>query len=215
MEVVDGRVMRGARNREAIAEALLACYEDGILTPSAAQVAERAGVSARSVHNHFADMEALREEAAKRQWANHSARISLPDPNWPLAQRIEHMCTQRGELFDAIAPVRRAVLLAVHDSPAIAMNLARIERRMRRVIEITFANELAARGEPEDVVHALDALLSFDGWQRLRAGQGCSTARATRILIKTVTTLLQEEERPNERYPSQQGSNHRTHQRAR
>ena len=39
MEVVDGRVMRGARNREAIADALLACFEDGILRPSAGQIA--------------------------------------------------------------------------------------------------------------------------------------------------------------------------------
>src|ERR1700742_732459 len=64
----DGRTRRGERNREAIIDALLACYGDGILRPSVQEVADRAGVSARSVHNHFDDVEALRAEVADRQW---------------------------------------------------------------------------------------------------------------------------------------------------
>src|SRR5215831_5127625 len=72
---VDGRVQRGARNREAIADALLACYEAGELRPSVPAVAARAGVSVRSVHNHFADVEALRAEVAQRQWERHSALL--------------------------------------------------------------------------------------------------------------------------------------------
>src|SRR5215475_1552310 len=68
----DGRVVRGERNRQAIADAMLAFYDEGELRPSAAQVAKRAGISARSVHNHFADMESLRAEVAQRQWARFS-----------------------------------------------------------------------------------------------------------------------------------------------
>jgi len=55
MQVEDGRVTRGLRNREAIVDALLACYEAGDLRPSLPEVAARAGVSLRSVHNHFDD----------------------------------------------------------------------------------------------------------------------------------------------------------------
>ena len=72
MTAVDGRVIRGERNREAIADAHLACYEDGILNPSIPEVAARAGVSARSVHNHFDDVEALRGEVARRQWERYA-----------------------------------------------------------------------------------------------------------------------------------------------
>ena len=45
MTVTDGRVRRGERNREAIVDALLACYESGTLRPNLADVAARAGVS--------------------------------------------------------------------------------------------------------------------------------------------------------------------------
>ena len=75
MTVVDGRVGRGSRNREAIIDALLACYEAGVLRPSVPDVAARAGVSVRSVHNHFADVEALRAEVAQRQWQRFAPLI--------------------------------------------------------------------------------------------------------------------------------------------
>src|ERR1700682_5146831 len=88
MTTVDGRVRRGARNREAIIDALLACYESGALRPSVPEVAAQAGVSVRSVHNHFADVEALRAEVAQRQWQRY-AHLTVPPPaNAPFAVRI-------------------------------------------------------------------------------------------------------------------------------
>ena len=42
MTAIDGRVRRGTRNREAIVDALLACYEAGDLRPSVPEVAARA-----------------------------------------------------------------------------------------------------------------------------------------------------------------------------
>ncbi|MGQ0824544.1 MAG: TetR/AcrR family transcriptional regulator [Actinomycetota bacterium] len=187
---VDGRVLRGARNREAIADALLRCYEEGILRPSATQVAERAGVSARSVHNHFADMETLRAEAARRQWSRYTDVVTVPDPSLDLEARVAHVVDGRGGLWDAVTPVRRAALLAVHSSPTITANFARIDRRLRRVIELAFTDELA-NGDDDDVLDAIDALLSFDGWNRLRTAQGCSPPRARRILTRSILMMLE------------------------
>ena len=44
MTAVDGRVVRGERNRQAIAHALLACYEEGLLRPSIPEVAGEAAL---------------------------------------------------------------------------------------------------------------------------------------------------------------------------
>ena len=65
----DGRVLRGERNRSAIVEALLALLEEGGAKPSAKEIAERAGVSLRSVFQHFDDMEALYAECVRQQYA--------------------------------------------------------------------------------------------------------------------------------------------------
>jgi TetR/AcrR family transcriptional regulator, regulator of autoinduction and epiphytic fitness len=172
---VDGRVTRGERNREAIVDALLACYEDGILRPSVPEVAERAGVSARSVHNHFADVEALRAEVARRQWERFA---HLAEPVAP-----QHLVDQRAELYEGVTPVRRAALLSVHDSPTIARNLARFDKILRRQIEAAFPRTTA------DQIDALDLALSWDAWNRLRTAQGCSVARAKRVLTETVRKL--------------------------
>jgi AcrR family transcriptional regulator len=178
MTVVDGRVTRGARNREAIVDALLACYESGILRPSVPEVAARAGVSVRSVHNHFEDVEALRAEVAQRQWERHASLVG------PTAT-VEELVEQRAAFFEAVTPVRRAALLSVHDSPTIARNLARLDRVLRRQLERSF---------PEidpTTLDALDVLTSWDAWNRLRTAQGCSIARARRIVVYSIRRLTE------------------------
>jgi AcrR family transcriptional regulator len=179
MTTVDGRVRRGTRNREAIVDALLACYEAGALRPSVPEVAARAGVSVRSVHNHFADVEALRAEVAQRQWQRYASLI-MP------AATVDQLVGQRVVFYEAVTPVRRAALLSIHDSPTIARNLARLDRLLRRQLEATFPALTGA------VLDALDLVTSWDAWNRLRVSQGCSVTRARRVMIDTVRKLTEE-----------------------
>jgi AcrR family transcriptional regulator len=179
MTTVDGRVRRGSRNREAIIDALLACYEAGALRPSVPDIAARAGVSVRSVHNHFADVEALRAEVAQRQWQRHASLIGP-------AATIEALVGQRAAFYEAVTPVRRAALLSIHDSPTIARNLARLDRLLRRQLEATFPAFTST------VLDALELVTSWDAWNRLRTAQGCSVTRARRVVIDTVRKLTEE-----------------------
>jgi AcrR family transcriptional regulator len=185
MTMVDGRTQRGRRNREAIIDALLACYDDGILRPSVDEVAARAGVSARSVHNHFDDVEALRAEVAQRQWERFARFVSAIDASTPVAERVEQLVVQRAAFFEGVTPVRRAALLSLPDSPTIAANLTRLDRTLRRQLERAFP-DLA-----RDELDAIDAIASWDAWNRLRAAQGCSVNRARRILVTTIRTLAE------------------------
>jgi len=182
---VDGRTTRGQRNRERIVDALLACYEAGVLRPSVAEVASRAGLSARSVHNHFDDVEALRAEVAQRQWDRFFQDATELATAETLGERIDALVASRADVFEGVTPVRRAALLHVHESPTIAANLARLDRRLRRQLERLFPDVTG------DVLEAVDATLSWDTWNRLRAAQGCSPARAQRVLTRMVTVLLE------------------------
>jgi AcrR family transcriptional regulator len=184
-QAVDGRTRRGARNREAIIDALIACYSDGLLAPSVQEVAERAGVSARSVHNHFVDVEALRIEVAQRQWERATSLASFLDVDLPITGRVHEIIEQRAAIFETVSPVRRAALLQLPESPAIAAKLAQADRALRRQVD---------RGFPEvdgEVLDAVDALLSWDTWNRLRQAQGMSVARAKRVLVRTIRTLVE------------------------
>jgi AcrR family transcriptional regulator len=177
--LADGRVTRGTRNREAIVDALLACYESGALRPSVPEVAARAGVSVRSVHNHFADVESLRAEVAARQWQRFAHLIGE-------AATVEELVEQRAAFYEAVTPVRRAALLSIHDSPSIGRNLARLDRVLRRHLESTFP-KLANSG----TMDALELVTSWDAWNRLRTAQGCSVARARRVIVETIYTLTE------------------------
>ena len=56
---VDGRAARALRTRNRVVDALLDLIDEGDLRPPAADVARRAGVSLRSVYQHFDDLETL------------------------------------------------------------------------------------------------------------------------------------------------------------
>ena len=177
MTVVDGRVRRGARNRDAIVDALLACYEDGQLRPSVHEVAARAGVSVRSVHNHFEDVESLRAEVVQRQWERFSPLIGE-------VATVGELIAARVLFFEAVATVRRAAALSVYDSPAIARNLARLDRVLRQQLEAMFMDV------DNDTLDALELVTSWDTWNRLRVAQGCSVPRARRIVERAVRALI-------------------------
>ena len=51
--VADGRRMRSERSRDAIIEAALQLVQEGILVPTAQQIADRAGVAMRTFFRHF------------------------------------------------------------------------------------------------------------------------------------------------------------------
>jgi AcrR family transcriptional regulator len=185
----DGRVLRGERNREAIVDALLALYDDGVLRPSVQDVAERAGVSARSVHNHFADMEALRAEVAERQFERHAHLWEPPPTELRLDARIAQLVDRRAALFEAITPVRRAAMLSVHDSPAIARRLGRVGRMLRGQLATLFAAELERRDA--ETLDAIDLCASWDAWDRLRTQQRLTITGAKRVVVTAMRALLE------------------------
>src|SRR5450432_3225103 len=141
-DVTDGRVRRGAENRAALVEALVSLYEEGELEPTAAQIAQRAGVAVRSVYGHFGDVETLAAEVSERQWHVHRRLMDAEPIAGTLIERIDELVARRATLFEAVAPVRRAALLHVHRSATIAGNLRRLAQRLRAQVAKTFAAEL-------------------------------------------------------------------------
>ena len=72
---VDGRRERGNRNRSAVVSALLELYALGEFAPSAARIADIAGVSERSVFRYFGDMDDLNIKKKRlREMQNRNTR---------------------------------------------------------------------------------------------------------------------------------------------
>ena len=192
METTDGRKARSRRTRAAVAEAMLDCLEDGLLRPSAKQVAERAGVSSRAVFRHFDNMEALLEETSQLQIERVVRQLPPVVTKGSLEQRIDALvrhCVRRNEI---IAPVRRAALLSEPFSRVIRERQAWMRAAARRQVRSVFAPELNAlsKAKRNDRIAALRALLSFSYWEELRRHARLSADAASRVLRDAVQALL-------------------------
>src|SRR5262249_42193116 len=142
---VDGRLARGERARASIVEALLALIDRGDLRPSAARVAARAGVSLRSVFQHFSDVESLFAAAASRQAERLAPLIRTVPDEGPLATRLDAFVRARARLLDAIAPVRRAAILMEPFSSELQGRLGAFRTLKANEMRRVFATELTQR----------------------------------------------------------------------
>jgi TetR/AcrR family transcriptional regulator of autoinduction and epiphytic fitness len=192
MEATDGRQARSRRTRAAVAEAMLDCLEEGLLRPSAKQVAERAGVSTRAVFRHFDNMETLFEEAAQLQIERVMSQLPPVVTEGPLEQRIDALVLHSVRRNEIIAPVRRAALLFEPFSKVIRERHAWMRAAARRQVRSALAPELNALSEAQrsDRIAALRALLSFSYWEELRRHARLSEDAASRVLRDAVQALL-------------------------
>jgi AcrR family transcriptional regulator len=195
--VEDGRRARRQGNRDAVVDALLALYLDGNLHPTTDEIAERAGLSPRSVFRYFDDVDDLHRAAIARQHERVEPMAGLwVDAGEPLAVRIERLVAQRVALFDAIGAVGIVSRLNEPFHPVIAAELREARRLLRRQLERVLAPELAELGErASPVLAAVDVLCSFEAYQLLRHDQRLSRARAAAALTETLTLLFSKEDR--------------------
>lgn len=186
--VVDGRRARRHRSRDLAVDALLDLLGEGVLRPTAQQVAERSGVSLRSIFRIFDDVESLNAAAAARQLSRIRHLFVDVMPTGSLADRVAQVVAINSRLYESIAPIRRAALRAAPESPALREQLARARGWVRGEVERVFAPELATA--TADTTAAVELALSFEAWDQLRSAQGVSPTRATATVTRTVTALL-------------------------
>lgn len=190
--MADGRRARGARNRDAVVAAILELLREGNPNPGAHEIAERSGVSVRSVFRHFDDLESLHEVAIEQVLEQSAHLYAPPAPTGDLAARSRAIVEQRARLFEEITPTRVvAERLRVRSEP-IAAQLARAHSFLRDQIAELFAEELRAlpAAERRTTLDALDVALSWPSWHQLRTDQGLSVARASAALRRTLVRLL-------------------------
>jgi len=192
--VVDGRAARSARTREAVANAFLDLLEEGVLRPTARQVAQRAGVSLRSVFQHFDDLETLLAEVADRQIERLQPLWHTPRHGGPFAERLAKFVSERSRILEAISPVRKAALLQEPFSDVVARRLNWVREAARADVAVTFAPELAGRAQAdrEELLAALDVASNWATWEALRRQHMMSPDAAARTMSRMIEALLKE-----------------------
>jgi AcrR family transcriptional regulator len=188
----DGRAARSRRTREAVIDALHALIAEGDPKPNATRIAERAGVSSRTIFAHFATLEDLYRATAERATEMVIALLTPIEPTDPLDERIDSLCAQRARVNEEIGPLRRASALQEPFSPALAEARRFGRQASRAQLERVLAAELAAL-EPatrRGRVAALDALISGESWDLLRTTHDLAPDEARGAVGAAVRALL-------------------------
>lgn len=184
---IDGRMRRSQRSGHAIVEALLALVGEGIVEPTAQQVAERAGVGLRTVFRRFSDMESLFAEMDARLQAEALPILIGGRPSGTARARARMLVRQRCAFFERIGPFKRAGNLKRPRSTFLSSRHALLVRELRRDL-LRWLPEL--KDHPAELVDALDLATSFEAWDRLRTEQRLSNARALATMQRIVDALV-------------------------
>jgi AcrR family transcriptional regulator len=183
----DGRTRRRVRNREKVVQALYDLIDEGHQHPTADQVAEHAGVGRRTVFRHFDDLESLFAELAAQVRDQARDRLGGREVSGALEKRVRDLVASRADLFEDLAPFRRANAVHIRRSPVLQkfdaenMDELRVDTR-RSLAELKNAAPAVAAG--------VDLLTAPEAWDYLRDGQGLSAERAEHTLGDLVLALL-------------------------
>lgn len=193
IEPADGRAARSHRTRRAIVDAMRALHAEGNLRPTAPRVAERAGVSLRTVWQQFADMETLLVEATRRDHEILRSLVRRIEPDLPLADRITQFVSQRARVLEQMTPSWQAARLHGH-SEELHLNKARVIASAKGELEAVFAMELSQLSGPrrEHLLDALHAISIWSFWESLRTDLALAPAQAAGLVAATFTALLAE-----------------------
>jgi AcrR family transcriptional regulator len=187
LKVVDGRTRRRHRSRQRIIDAMVELLSEGNIEPTADQVANLAGVTMRTVFRHFDDMESLYRELLVDMKAPIDAlQIEYNmDEGWRAA--LDLLIVRRAYMFEKFMPRAMAAQAMRQRYRAIEEEVRGYVTRMRRVIKNILPDHLFADPLVEG---AIEALLSWDMWIRLRRDQGLSIKCATAVLQNAVDAIL-------------------------
>lgn len=164
---VDGRTLRRTRNRTAVIAALLEIIREGNLRPGASEIADRAGVSHRSIFRYFDDLDDLVRTAIDCAFEQAGPMADIPDiGSGSLDERIASLVDARLALFESVDGTMQLARMRAPSIPSIDEGITEIVVLFKTQIAEHFAQEFAAvdEGDRDLLVDGVLVLTSYDSF---------------------------------------------------
>lgn len=183
----DGRRERSRSSRTKIVAAMLDLVGNGDVSPSAARVAEVAGVGLRSVFRHFEDMDALYREMGEVIEARVLPIILQTPVGEGWKEKLRDIATRRAAIFEMILPYRISASIKRFQSPYLMQDYRRMVRLESETIDAHLPTAIKA-----DVTGArgLKVILSFQTWRLLRHDLDYAVPDAERVVRRLLDDAL-------------------------
>jgi AcrR family transcriptional regulator len=189
---VDGRRLRSERTKQLIIEAYLDLLRESPQVPTSAQIAERAGYSVRSVFERFADLLTLSLAAANYAFVQGTALAVARHVDADRQTRLRSHVETRADVCERWLPLWRVLLHNVSESDLLKVQIERIRDAFMARLELMYRPELSTLPEAErkQLLIALEALIDFESWGRMRERHGLSVEAAREVWIRAIDRML-------------------------
>lgn len=191
---IDGRRLRSERTKQLIIEAYIALLRENpvVSMPTAAQIAERAGYSVRSIFERFPDLSKLRVAAADYSLAQAAALAPPRNVKGDRATRIRSQVETRAGTCERGAALWRVLLLSAGDDEQLQLRVRTSRERTIERLEVMYRPELSTLAERKRkyMVIALEAITDIDSWARMRELHGLSFQEACAVWIHAIDRML-------------------------
>lgn len=187
------------RKREAIIQAAIAEFRaNGFEITSMDKIAATAGVSKRTVYNHFPSKEELFAEILNQLWARISAEMTaVYCPDQPLREQLQQMLLAKLQMMadDNFMGLARVAIAATIHSPERAQNMvARMGEREEGLTVWIRAAQADGRLKPVDPEFAAQQvqglLKSFAFWPQISMGQPPLDAQTQSIVVESALDMF-------------------------
>lgn len=183
----DGRKQRSERSRQAIVDAMLDIIMAGKMEPSAAEIAEKAGVSPRTVFRHFEEMDSLYSEMTERMEAEIMPIIQQPFTGEGWRTQLDQLLERRALIYERVMPLKIAASIRRFGSDYLMLNYERFIHLERTGLEGVLPDTVR---RDATLFSAVEMCAGFQTWRRLRQDQSLSTDQAAAVVRLTISRLV-------------------------
>ena len=191
---VDGRRLRSERTKQLIIEAYIALLRENpaLPMPTAAQIAERAGYSVRSIFERFPDLNKLRVAAADYSLAQAAALAPARNVDGDRGTRIRSQVETRAGTCERGVALWRVLLFNVADDDELKLRVRISRDRTVERMVLMYRPELSTLAEHERkyMLVALEAITDIESWARMREQHGLTFEEACAIWIRAIDRML-------------------------
>lgn len=183
----DGRRARSVASRSRIIEAMVELIAAGNPNPSAATVAERAGITLRSVYRLFEDKESILREIDHWLVRVYYSVLSAPYESDDWEGQLGELIERRSRVNEAIVVFRVSSQTARYSSKFVHENYDRSFAREKRMLDRILPPELKTDTRTG---RALLVATSFDTWRLLRQDEGLGAGETVAAIKELVSDIL-------------------------
>ncbi|OAO00632.1 hypothetical protein A8B75_18060 [Sphingomonadales bacterium EhC05] len=183
----DGRRERSRSSRGKIVRAMMDLIIKGNIDPSAAKVAEEAGVGLRSVFRHFDDKDSIFREMDEILEAAYLPTMRAPYQSDSWKDQLFELVERRAKVNEETASFRISTSIQRFNSKLLMDNYRKLLRNEHKALDAILPNHVR---KDEQRARAILLATSFDTWRLFRQDEELSKKKTIEVIKQLLRDIL-------------------------